>query len=119
MRMDHERLDVYRYALALVSDVHRFLAALPRGHSDLADQLRRASTSIVLNTAEGAGEFSKREKSRLFRIARRSAIECAATLDVLETLGAASEDATRPLRSQLVRIVSMLVGLIRRGQRSQ
>jgi hypothetical protein len=39
---------------------------LPRGRSHLADQLSRASTSIVLNIAEGAGKYSKADKRRYY-----------------------------------------------------
>lgn len=53
-----------------------------RGH--LADQLDRASTSVCLNIAEGAGEFSRKEKARFYRMARRSATESAGVFDVLQ-----------------------------------
>ncbi len=46
----------------------------------------RASASIVLNIAGGAGEFAKREKARFYRIARRSATEFAEILDILREL---------------------------------
>jgi four helix bundle protein len=39
---------------------------LPRGRSHLADQLTRASTSIVLNLAEGAGKHSRPDKRRYY-----------------------------------------------------
>jgi hypothetical protein len=44
---DHERLDVYRYAL----DLHDLvMAALPRrGHAVLRDQGERATSGIVLS----------------------------------------------------------------------
>ncbi|MBW3534903.1 MAG: four helix bundle protein, partial [Gemmatimonadetes bacterium] len=38
----------------------------------LEDQLDRAATSIVLNIAEGAGEFSLPDKQRFYRMAKRS-----------------------------------------------
>ena len=51
--LEHERLDVYHVALDFLAFAHQVIAALPRGRSHLADQLTRASTSIVLNLAEG------------------------------------------------------------------
>jgi hypothetical protein len=51
------------------------------------DQLDRASTSIVLNLAEGNGKRSHPDRCRYFDIARGSALECAACLDVLGTEG--------------------------------
>jgi four helix bundle protein len=53
MPLDHERLDVYRLALDFVVLANEVIKTLPRGRSHLADQLTRASTSIVLNIAEG------------------------------------------------------------------
>ena len=47
---------------------------------------------MALNIAEGAGEFSPADKARLYRIARRSATECAAILDICERLELASGD---------------------------
>ena len=61
---DHERLDVYRVAIAFVVIANDVVESLPRGRGYLADQLQRASTSVVLNIAEGAGEFSAKEKAR-------------------------------------------------------
>jgi len=40
----------------------------------------------VLNIAEGAGEFAPKEKVRFYRMARRSATESAAVLDVCRNL---------------------------------
>jgi hypothetical protein len=71
VHFDHERLDVYTAAVDFVVLAHGILSSLPSGHGDLADQLRRAATSIALNIAEGAGEYSKAEKARFYRIARR------------------------------------------------
>jgi four helix bundle protein len=54
MVLDHERLDVYHLSLDFLVFANEVIEALPRGRSHLADQFTRASTSIVLNLAEGA-----------------------------------------------------------------
>ncbi len=82
MVLDHERLDVYVIALDFLVFANEVIESLPRGRSHLADQLTRASTSIVLNLAEGAGKFSKPDKRRYYLTARGSATESAALLDV-------------------------------------
>lgn len=111
VHFDHERLDVYTAAVDFVVLAHGILSNLPAGHGDLADQLRRAATSIVLNIAEGAGEYSKAEKARFYRIARRSATECAAVLDVSMRLEIATAAICQPARELLLRIVSMLINM--------
>ena len=61
---DHGRLDVYQVAIKFVVTANDIVENLPRGQSHLADQLQRASTSVPLNIAEGAGETSAKEKAR-------------------------------------------------------
>jgi four helix bundle protein len=105
---DHERLDVYQAAIDFVALADDLIERLPRGRAYLADQLQRAATSIPLNIAEGAGEFSRKDKARFYRIALRSATECAALLDVCRRLKLADNTVIGPGRDLLVRIVSML-----------
>ena len=75
MPFDHEKLDVYHPALDALELCDQIGGDLPPGRANVRDQLDRASTSVVANIAEGAGEFSRPEKARFYRIARRSAIE--------------------------------------------
>lgn len=103
--LDYERLDVYRVALEF-----RSLATsiqLPAGQRELRDQLDRASLSIVLNTAEGGGRVGAADKTRFYAMARGSAMECAAILDVLRLGGLAPGRVCDKGRSLLVRIVQM------------
>ena len=105
---DHERLDVYTAGIEFVVLADDVVEHLPRGRGYLADQLQRAATSIVLNIAEGAGEFSDPEKARFYRMAKRSATECTAVLDVVGRLKLSPPDRLRTGRQVLLRIVSML-----------
>ena len=81
--LPHERLDVYRLAL----EYRRSLAPLAkvRGIAALRDQLFRAADSVVLNIAEGAGRNSRNDKSRFYEIAKGSATESAAALELLHS----------------------------------
>ena len=60
------------------------------------DQLDRASTSIPLNIAEGNGKFTGDDRCRFFDMARGSALESAAALDVLVAKGCCAGDEIRP-----------------------
>jgi four helix bundle protein len=104
-RLDPHRLDVYAAALSF-----RRLAEVlaPTRDGVLRDQLRRAAISIVLNIAEGSGRFAPRDKARFYAMARGSACECAAILDVIDS--ATSDVAIA--RTELVRIVQMLTRLV-------
>ncbi len=114
MALDHTKLDVYHRALELLDHVDRIQVLIPPGRAHLKDQLDRAGTSIVLNIAEGAGEFSLADKQRFYRMARRSATETAAILDILERRKSVAADQIEPARELLVRVVSMLVRLASR-----
>ena len=78
----------------------------------LKNQLLRAANSIAANIAEGVGEYSPAEKVRFYRIARRSAVECASHLLVSARLDLIQDDALLSRgRDQLLRIVAMLTSL--------
>jgi len=112
---DHERMDVYKVAIEFIAMADEVTENLPRGRAYLTDQLRRACTSIALNIAEGTGEFSGDEKARFYRMAKRSATECAAVLDVCRRLALADVNRLDAGRELLLRIASMLIPLIRRA----
>ena len=81
-QFDHEKLDVYKVAIEFVILIDEIVEHFPRGRAYLVDQLQRAGTSILLNIAEGAGEYASNEKGRFYRMAKRSATECAGIFDI-------------------------------------
>lgn len=80
--MLHETTTIYVRALELNAVAARTIRGLPGGFGFLADQLRRAASSVALNFAEGNGYPDGRQRANCFRIARGSAKEVAAILDV-------------------------------------
>src|SRR5437588_4521455 len=98
---DHEKLNVDQVSLAFNEWVGEFLSSVDR-KAAAKDQLDRAATSIPLNIAEGNGKFSKRDRARYFDIARGSALESAAALDVLVSRKVAAEEVVVPAKEQLV-----------------
>ena len=111
---EHERLDVYRAAIEFLVVADKIATSLPKGRAYLADQLRRAATSIPLNIAEGAGEFSAGDKARFYRMARRSATECAAILDACRATHLSHAELLSKGRTLLLRIVAMLTAMVLR-----
>ena len=110
---DHEKLDVYQEAITFCGWVGEFLAEIAV-KAAAKDQLDRASTSIPLNIAEGNGKFSAIDRARFLEVARESALECAAYLDVLLVRKLASEQQVAVQKEKLARIVQMLIGLLRK-----
>jgi four helix bundle protein len=101
----HERLDAYRVALG----VARWAATVhvPAQRRHLRDQLVLAADSVVLNLAEGGGRAGDARRNH-YRIARGSAAEVCAVLDLLCPTGAAER------QDELRRVGAMLTKMIRK-----
>jgi len=94
-----------------VASTEQLIEGLPRGNSPAIDQLRRAAMSITLNIAEGYGKRGDMDRARFYDIARGSAHECGAVLDVFRARALVQDSVHRRLKGLLHRIVSMLVKL--------
>ena len=112
---DFEKLDVYQASIEVIVLIDKITGEFPRERAYLTDQLQRAGTSISLNIAEGSGEFSTNEKSRFYRMAKRSATETAAILDVSKRLNIIHEDNYQTGRDLLIRIVMMLTKMAQKS----
>jgi four helix bundle protein len=104
--LSHETLDVYHLALQFHVGVMTLLPE--KGQRNLRDHLERASLSVVLNIAEGAGRCTPPERRRHFIIALGSDCECAAILYVLRLRRLASPERCARARDCAVRIAQML-----------
>ena len=107
--LSHESLDVYQLSLKFHLGVMTLLPM--RGSPTLRDQLERASISIVLNIAEGAGRRTTPDRRRHFVIAQGSVYECAAILDILRLRKIAQPSRCVAARNYAVRIAQMLAKL--------
>ena len=106
-------LDVYSVAIDLV----RLTGSLPapRGTAEVRDQLRRASSSCALNVAEASGKNGA-DRRRFFLIARGSACEAGAALDVLAALKAIDASLHQQGLQMCDRLYAMLTRLSRAGR---
>jgi four helix bundle protein len=76
------------------------------------DQLRRATLSIVLNIAEGAGKYALADKKNFYIISRGSVNECVAILRILKIENKISEEIFNNGYEYLLEIAKMLTGLV-------
>lgn len=109
---DHEKLTVYQRALEFIGWVTPLLEELPKTLA-AHNQLDRASTSVPLNIAEGNGKFGPADRFKYFDIARGSAVECAACLDVLVKKQKCPKERATEDKAILHAVVSMLMGLLK------
>ena len=88
--MQHENTRIHGKALELIRIAAKVIRSAPPGHADLVNQLRRASSSVALNFAEGCGHISPKE--RFFIMARASANEVSMIFDVGNAYGAVDDE---------------------------
>ena len=108
---DHEKLRAYQEALKFCAWAGPVIDELPSRIS-ARDHLDRASTSTAPNLAEGNGKRSRPDRCRYLDIARGSAVECAACLDVLITRDQLSLPQANEGKTILSAVVSLIAGLI-------
>ena len=76
-----EDLECYKLALQVFCEAYRIVSLLPSEEKyNLADQLRRAVTSAILNIAEGYGRHHYLDSLRFYYIARGSIMETLSAL---------------------------------------
>ena len=109
--MNFRRLDVYQLALQVIADSASMIET--PGHSELRDQLRRAAQSVALNIAEATGRTQVQDQRRFFAIARGSAMECAAIVDICRLHGAAKASVLDEVDGRLLSVVRILSKLAR------
>lgn len=104
----HEKFGAYKLSIEFVALSVTIIESAGKGNYDLIDQLKRASISIPLNIAEGSGKDTERDKRRFYAIARGSAMECAAILDVMNCLGIVDAVAIERAKGVLWEIAAIL-----------
>jgi four helix bundle protein len=88
-------------ALAFVDAVYELSRLLPeREKYNLASQIERAATSVVLNIAEGSTGQTDPEQNRFLGLALRSYLETIACLDLIDRRAYIAADYLSALRDQ-------------------
>ena len=114
-----EDLECYQLALKVVHEAYQVMKRLPpEERYDLADQLRRAATSVTLNIAEGYGRYHYLDSLRFFYFARGSLDEVLSAFITCDKIGLLKSELPRQ-RELCHSALRALNGYIRyvRGQR--
>jgi four helix bundle protein len=111
---DFKKLTVWQAAHALAITVYRATAALPTEERyGLQSQLRRASSSIPANLAEGCGRGTDTELRRFIRISLGSATELVYHLILAKDLGLLSRLMSEELELKSRQVQASLARLYR------
>jgi four helix bundle protein len=108
-------LKVWQKAHDLVLDIYRQTREFPADERfGLTAHLRKTTTSIGSNIAEGCGRDSEQELARFFSIAAGSASEAEYQLRLARDLGYLSREAHEHLDKQVNEVKKMLNSFIRK-----
>lgn len=106
-------LQVWRKSHELTIGVYRVSSSFPKSEMyGLASQVRRASSSIPANIAEGCGRGGNVEFARFLQIAMGSASELEYHLLLAFDLKLLEEEQYAPLADQIGEVKRMLTALI-------
>ena len=104
-------LRIYKVAVEMCRDAGRIARLIEKHDRDLAQQLRRAATSVVLNIAEGSGSYAGHRKQR-YHTALGSAHEVIAIYDAAEAMQYI-EPVGPVVRGRLDEIIGTLINVLR------
>lgn len=111
-------LEVYRKALIFSNKIYRTVESYPSfEQNNLVDQLRRASSSVYSNIAEGNANYYYRKEYDRLNTSIGSISECRAFLDMSVMQKYITKDTYEYLDKEAEEIVKMLVGLMNRIER--
>lgn len=83
-----EKLEIWQAAISYTNDIYSITKKFPREELfSLVDQLRRCSSSIAANIAEGSGSSSDKDFSHYLDIAIKSTYESVSHLRIAKDQG--------------------------------
>ncbi len=108
------QLTVWQQAHNLVLEIYSLTLQFPQEERfGIIIQLRRASSSITANIAEGCGRYHLKEKTRFYYQARGSLAEVQNFLILSKDLHYIKPERFNELHQQVINIWQLLNGLIR------
>lgn len=106
-----EKFEIYNKSKYL----HKRISVTLEKHTNLpsfyANQLLRASLSIIANVAEGSGRSTNKDKCHFYIMAKGSTYETVAIVDTLYDLGTFTSEERNQIYNLSEEIVKMLTGL--------
>lgn len=106
------KFKVYKESRRFIADIYELSSKFPKTEKYcLADQIRRAATSIILNLAEGTGKSSDADFNRHVKISIGSINEVVAIFDICLDQSYINSKAHTKYLNKAENIVKQLYGL--------
>ena len=112
---DYKELLVWQKSHLLVISIYKSLLGFPKDETfNLISQLKRASTSIPTNIAEGTGRFTQKDFASFLQIALGSSHEVEYLILLSKDLGFLNIELYDIHSQQINEIKAMLISLIKK-----
>ncbi|AFN75906.1 ribosomal protein S23 [Melioribacter roseus P3M-2] len=107
-------MDVYQYAMQLVTEVYKLTTAFPKEEMyGMVSQMRKAAISIPSNIAEGSARRHSREFRQFLYVSLGSAVEPETQIQIARNLEYLSNENYNELINKITQILKILQGLIK------
>lgn len=107
-----EKLEVWQNAKNLVLDIYKIVKRFPNEETyGLSSQIKRSSSSIATNIAEGTSRNTKKDKAHFLTISYSSATETLNHLIISKELNYISETEYLFLREKIEKICNQINSL--------
>lgn len=111
---NHKNLKIWQRSMAIVEMVYRETVDFPMEEKyGLTSQIRRASSSIPSNIAEGSGRQSKKEFKYFLSIALGSCYEVDTQLELARRLSILSSKTSDMITHELDEVEKMIIGFMK------
>lgn len=115
---DFRELHVYKKALVFNKKMNNLIKTFPTYEkNNLSDQLRRASTSVCANIAEGVSNFYYGKEYDRLNSAIGSLSECRSFLDISRMLDYITQDEYKTFDELAEEVLKMLITLANRTEK--
>jgi four helix bundle protein len=109
----HRDLQVWQLGVELAVACYEVTRDFPKSEAfGMTSQIRRASTAVPANIAEGYGRNSRGDYIRFLQIARGSLMEVQTHLTISVRVGLVDEEQAKPLFAQIDALAAKLHRLI-------
>ena len=111
---NHKNLKIWQRSMDIVEMIYRETAVFPKEEKyGLTNQIRRASSSIPSNIAEGSSRKSKKEFTHFLSISLGSCYEVDTQLELAKRLSIMENEKADAILEELDQVEKMIIGFMK------